>query len=165
VRVRVPPPAPLFRRGQLYLVNAERLTAIDDWHRRTWKKYSADCLHHYRQAKKIVVMRLLAIILVTLLLPFSMSVPSAMACPTKACCGPNCSGSAPLNRLSCCQAPTVPDRATSQTRSVQHFDSIGSLPASVVINTISHSRNIVIASGYSPPTRLLSLALLCSRQI
>lgn len=110
-------------------------------------------------------MRFLGIILAILLLPFSMSVSSAMACPTPACCGPNCSSNAPVNQSSCCQVPAVPDRATNQARSVQHFDSVGSLPASAVITTISQLRNTPITSRYSPPDHVLSLALLCSRQI
>ena len=115
--------------------------------------------------KKIVVMRLLAIILAILLFPFSMSVPSAIACSTPACCGPNCSNNAPVNQLSCCKTPVAPDRATTQARDTQHFDSVGSMPVAAVIVAISHSRNTVVASGYSPPDRLVSLALLCSRQI
>ena len=68
--------------------------------------------------------RFLAIILIALLLPLSLSAPSAMACPTTACCGPNCSSTTPVNQLSCCKAPVAPDRATSQARDTQHFDSI-----------------------------------------
>jgi len=128
-------------------------------------KCRADCLHCCRQAKKLVVMRLFAIVLAILVLPFSISVPSAMACATPACCGPNCSNNAPVNQLSCCKTPVAPDRATNQARDTQHFDSVGSMPVAAVIVAISHSRNTVVASGYSPPGRLVSLALLCSRQI
>src|SRR5258708_5969666 len=110
-------------------------------------------------------MRFLALILISLMLPLSMSVSSAMACSTPACCGVNCSGSVPVNQVSCCQSPAAPDRATNQAKDTQHFDLIGSLPAGTVTIAISHLRNIVVARGYSPPDRLVSLALLCSRQI
>ena len=109
--------------------------------------------------------RSLAIILVALLLPLSMSAPSAMACSTTACCGPNCSSNAPVNRLSCCKAPVAPDRATSQARDAQHFDLIARMPVAAVTLAIFHPQNIVDVRGYSPPDRLASLALLCSRQI
>ncbi len=109
-------------------------------------------------------MRFLAVILIALMLPLSTSVPSAMACPTTAC-GANCPKNAPLHQPSCCQAPAVPDRATNQVRGADHFDSIASLTATAAITTISHLQNTVITRGYSPPGRLLSLALLCSRQI
>ena len=108
--------------------------------------------------------RFLAVILIALMLPLSLSVPSAMACPAPACCA-NCPKTAPMNQLNCCKTPAVPDRAASQARGADHFDSIASLPATAAITTISHLRNTVITRGYSPPDRLLSLALLCSRQI
>jgi hypothetical protein len=110
-------------------------------------------------------MRFLAMILIVLLLFPSISAPSAMACSTTACCGPNCSGAAPVNQLSCCKAPVAPDRATNQARDPQHFDSIGSMPAAAAVTAISHLQNTAARRGYSPPDRLVSLALLCSRQI
>ncbi len=70
-----------------------------------------------------------------------------------------------MNRLSCCQAPAVPDKATNQARDAQHFESIGSVPAVAVVTAISHVRDFAIIHGYSPPARIVSLALLCSRQI
>lgn len=109
-------------------------------------------------------MRFFAVILIVLLLPLSPSVPSAMACPTMTGCA-NRSKSAPMNQPNCCKAPAAPDRATSQARAADHFDSVGSLPATAVITAISYVQNSVITRGCSPPGRLLSLALLCSRQI
>lgn len=114
---------------------------------------------------RVVVVRFLAIILVALLLPCSMSAPSATACPTMACCGTNCSRSAPVNQLRCCQPPAVPDKATNQARGAQHCESIRSLPVTAVIAAISHVRSSAISHGYTPPHSLRSLALLCSRQI
>ena len=87
----------------------------------------------------VEAVRFLAVILVALLLPLSMSAPSAMACSTTACCGPNCSSNTPVNQLSCCKAPVAPDRATSQARDTQHFDSIARMPVAAVILAISHS--------------------------
>ncbi len=110
-------------------------------------------------------MRFLAVILIALLLPLSLSVPAAKACTMPACCGVNCSESAPVSQASCCKAPVAPDRATNQARDAQHFDSVGSVPAAAATIAISRLRNTVIAHGYSPPNRLASLALLCSRQI
>ncbi len=109
-------------------------------------------------------MRFLAVILIALLLPLSTSVPSAMACSASACCA-NCPKTAPMNQLNCCKAPTALYRATNQVRGADHFDLIGSLPAAALITTISYVRSTVITRGYSPPDRLASLALLCSRQI
>jgi len=108
--------------------------------------------------------RFLALILIALLLPLSTSVPSATACSTSACCA-DCPKTAPMNQLTWCKTPTAPDRATSQVRDTQHFESIGSLPATAVITAISYVRSTAINHEYSPPDRLLSLALLCSRQI
>ncbi len=108
--------------------------------------------------------RSLAILLIALLLPLSTSAPSAMACPMTACCA-NCPKAAPMNQMNCCKTPAAPDRATSQARDAQHFDSVGSLPVTAVITAISHLRSSVITCGDSPPGRPLSLALLCSRQI
>ena len=71
-----------------------------------------------------------------------------------------------MNQLSCCKAPVAPDRATNQARDGQHFDSMGAMPVGAVAIAITPLRNTVIARGnYSPPNRLVSLALLCSRQI
>jgi hypothetical protein len=112
-----------------------------------------------------VAVRFLTICLIALLLPLSMPAPSAMACSTATCCGPNCSRNAPANQLSCCKAPAAPDKATTQAQDARHFDSIASMPVAVAIIAISRLRNNVIAHGYSPPGRLASLALLCSRQI
>jgi hypothetical protein len=112
-----------------------------------------------------VPVRFLAIFLIALLLPLSMPAASAMACSTTACCGPNCSSNAPVNQLSCCKAPAAPDRATSQARDAQHFDSIARMPVAEVALAIFHPQNTVDVRGYSPPNRLASLALLCSRQI
>ena len=113
----------------------------------------------------VIIVRSLAIILITLLLPISLSAPSAMACSTPACCGANCSERAPLNQVSCCKAPIAPDKASNRARDAQNFDSIGTMPLPSATIAISHSRNIVAAREYSPPDRLASLALLCSRQI
>jgi hypothetical protein len=113
----------------------------------------------------VTIVRFFAIILIALLLPLSMRLPSATACSTTACCGPNCSLSAPVNQLSCCNTLVAPDRAKTQTQGAQHFDSTGSMPAAVATIAISRLRNTVFARGYSPPDRLASLALLCSRQI
>jgi hypothetical protein len=109
--------------------------------------------------------RSIAVILIALLLPLSLCAPSAMACSTAAACCANCPKTAPMNQLNCCKTPTAPAKATSQARNADHFDSIGSLPATAVMTAISYVRSTVITSGYSPPSRLLSLALLCSRQI
>ena len=109
--------------------------------------------------------RFLVIILLTLLLPATISAPSAVACSTTACCGPNCSDSAPVDELSCCQAPAAPDRATSQARDTLHFHSIGPTPIVAVMVANAHLQNTLIAREYSPPDRLASLALLCSRQL
>ena len=54
---------------------------------------------------KVCVVRSLAIFIVALLLPVSLNVPSAMACSTTACCGPNCASKAPVIQLSCCERP------------------------------------------------------------
>jgi hypothetical protein len=112
----------------------------------------------------VVLVRFLALILIALLLPLGLSVESAMACSRTACCA-NCSKNAPVNQLNCCKAPAVPDKATNQARDAQHFGSIGSLPATGVKAAISPVRSLAVSQGYSPPNRLLSLALLCSRQI
>jgi hypothetical protein len=113
-----------------------------------------------------VLVRFLAIILIALLLPLSLSIPSFAACSTTACSAPNCPSTTPVNQLNCCKAPVTPDRATSQARDAQHFESIASMPVMAVIVAVSHLRNIVVAHGDSPPDRLASLvALLCSRQI
>jgi hypothetical protein len=107
----------------------------------------------------------LALILITLLLPVTMSVPSASACSTMACCGANCLRNTSSNQASCCEAPVAPDRATGQVQDAQHLNSIGNLYATTRISTISHVQNFKIIRGHSPPDRLASLALLCSRQI
>lgn len=109
--------------------------------------------------------RLLAIILIALLLPLSMTVPSATACSTAVCCGTNCSRSAPVNQVSCCKAPTAPDRAANQAPGAQHFDSNEIMPVAMAIIAISHLRNLAVAHVYSPPIRIASLSFLCSRQI
>jgi hypothetical protein len=109
--------------------------------------------------------RFLAIILVTLMLPLGFNVSSAMACSTTACCGADCSERAPVNQASCCQVPAAPDRASNKALPAQHFDSVASIPTGALIVTISHLRSTTINRGYSPPDRLSSLALLCSRQI
>lgn len=116
-------------------------------------------------AATVMNVRLLAILLVALLLPLSMSAPSAMACSRTACCGPNCSSDAPVNQISCCKAPVAPDRATSQAPEAQHLDSIARIPLATVTFAIFLPQNIVGVRGYAPPNRLASLALLCSRQI
>jgi hypothetical protein len=109
--------------------------------------------------------RFLALFLVTLLLPLSMSASSAMDCPSAACCGANCWPGAPLGQVNCFKAPVAPDRAANQGQDAQHFDSTGNIRVAAVMIAISHLRNTVVARGYSPPDRLASLALLCSRQI
>src|ERR1700733_5208833 len=118
-----------------------------------------------RSRDTVFVVRGLALILVAMLLPISMSALSAAACSTPACCSATCSRSAPVNQLSCCQTSPAPDRAIGQSRDAQHFNSIGSTPVVAFVATISHVRFTAISHGYAPPDRLLSLALLCSRQI
>ena len=113
----------------------------------------------------VSIVRVLALLLIALLLPFSMSAPSGTVCFTTACCGANCSRSAPVNQLSCCPAPVAPDKATSQAQDAQRFDSIASMPVAAVIIAISDLQNTLVARRYSPPNPLVSLALLCSRQI
>jgi hypothetical protein len=114
---------------------------------------------------KVVPVRFLATILIALLFPLSSSMPAAKACSTPACCGANCPPSAPLNQVNCCKAPVAPDRAASQAQGAHHFDSISSMPVAGVIIAIAHLQNTLAVRGYSPPDRLASLALLCSRQI
>jgi hypothetical protein len=113
----------------------------------------------------VMVVRFIAILLVAVLLPFSFSVPSVMACSSTECCGANCLPSAPVSQVSCCKAPVAPDRAVSQAQDAHHFDSIGRMPVAGVIVAISHLQNTVVARGYTPPDRPASFALLCSRQI
>jgi hypothetical protein len=117
-----------------------------------------------RNGVSLYAVRLIGLILLALLLPFGLNAPS-IACAATACCGPNCSSNGQVNQLGCCKAPVAPDRATSQARDTQHLDSIATIPIAAAIVAISHLRNIVLAHGYSPPDRLASLALLCSRQI
>jgi hypothetical protein len=114
---------------------------------------------------KVSIVRFLAIFLAILLLPFSMNLPSATACSAQECCGANCSPGAPLSQLNCCKAPVASDRATSQAQDPHHFDSIAGAPLVRMIAAVSHLQKSVVAHGYSPPDRLASLALLCSRQI
>jgi hypothetical protein len=70
-----------------------------------------------------------------------------------------------MSQLSCCQAPSVPDKASNQARGAQPFQSISRLPVTAVIAAISHVGSAAITYGYSPPNQLLSLAFLCSLQI
>ena len=118
-----------------------------------------------RTGGTLLVVRVFALILVVLLLPMSISAPSATACSTTVCCGATCPSSAPVNQVSCCQTSPAPDRAIGQSRAAQHFSSIGNMPVVAIMATNSHVRSTVISRGYSPPDRLLSIALLCSRQI
>ena len=113
----------------------------------------------------VMVVRFIAILLVAVLLPLNINVPSVMACSTTECCGANCSPGAPVSEVNCCKAPVAPDRAISQAQDALHFDSIATMPAAGVTIAISHLQNTVVARGYSPPDRPASLALLCSRQI
>jgi hypothetical protein len=113
----------------------------------------------------VAVVRFLAILLITLLLPLSLTTTSAIACSTTECCGTSCSQSTPVDQLSCCQISPAPDRAANPEGVAQHFDSVASMPTAAVVVAISHLQSAVIARGYSPPDRLASLALLCSRQI
>jgi hypothetical protein len=113
----------------------------------------------------VMTVRFIAILLVAVLLPLSINVPSVMACSTTDCCGANCSPGAPVSQMSCCKAPVAPDRAVSQAQDGHHFDSIERMPVAGVIVAISHLQNTVVAREYSPPDRPVSLALLCSRQI
>ena len=110
-------------------------------------------------------MRLLAIFLIALLLPLSMSLPSAPACSQMQCCEANCSIAIPLKQLSCCQAPVALDKSAIQARDALHFDSLETPLATAIVTTNSAFRNAVIAHGYSPPNRPISIAILCSRQI
>src|ERR1700722_13767499 len=114
---------------------------------------------------RVALVSFLARFLIILLLPISVSVSSGTLCTTTACCGPNCARSAPVNQVSCCQASTLSDKATNQVRDTQYFESIGRLPAVAMIIAIPHLRPLAINHGYSPPDPLVSLALLCSRQI
>jgi hypothetical protein len=118
-----------------------------------------------REGNTITLVRLLAAVLIALLLPLGMSVPSTMACSTQQCCGASCPSDASVNQVSCCQAPVAPERATSQALDVQHFGSMGTLTAAASIVLVSRNRKTAISDKYTPPDRLLSLALLCSRQI
>src|SRR5579863_2762258 len=119
-----------------------------------------------RSPVTMVSVRFLTTLLIAVLLSFGSNGPSAMAVTTTACCGANCSSSAPpAHQLSCCQGPSVPDRATMQANDAQHFTSIGSKAAAWVTIAVPHPRTIVVARDYSPPNRGASLALLCSRQI
>jgi len=70
-----------------------------------------------------------------------------------------------MSQLNCCKASTAPDRAANQERTAQHFDSVMSMPAVLAIAAISQVRSAVIVRGHAPPDHLVSLALLCSRQI
>jgi len=112
----------------------------------------------------VKIVRFLATILISLLL-LSMNAPSVMACSTSTCCGTTCSKSALVNQFSCCKAPVAPDRAVNRGQDGRQFDSIASMRVAAVIVAISQLHNIVVAHRYSPPDRLASLALLCSRQI
>lgn len=114
---------------------------------------------------KVFIVRFVAIFLAILLLPFSMNLPSATACPTPECCGANCSPGAPLSQVNCCKSPLRSDRVGSQTQDAHFFDLIAGAPPARVIIAVSHLQKSVVAHGYSPPDRLASLALLCSRQI
>jgi predicted MFS family arabinose efflux permease len=114
---------------------------------------------------KVFIVRFLAIFLAVLLLPFSMNLPSATACSAQECCGANCSPGAPLSQVNCCKAPLTSDRAGSQAQDAHFFDSIAGAPLARMIVAVSHLQKSVVAHGYSPPDRLASLALLCSRQI
>jgi hypothetical protein len=113
----------------------------------------------------LVQVRLLAILLIALLLPLGMSTPSVTACSASACCGASCPSNAPVNQVSCCQAPAATDRATNQAPAVEHFESIGMLTATASIILISNVRRTAISDRYIAPGPPLSLALLCSRQI
>jgi predicted MFS family arabinose efflux permease len=114
---------------------------------------------------KVFIVPFLAIFLAILLVPFSMNLPSATACSAQDCCGANCSPGAPLSQVNCCKAPLTSDRAGSQAQDAHFFDSIAGAPLARMIVAVSHLQKSVVAHGYSPPDRLASLALLCSRQI
>jgi hypothetical protein len=109
--------------------------------------------------------RFLAIILIALLLPLSMSVTSAAACSQMECCEANCSAATQSDWLSCCHASVAPDKAANQARDAQHLDSIENPLATAIFTAIPAARIAVIARGYSSPDRPPSIALLCSRQI
>jgi hypothetical protein len=113
---------------------------------------------------RIVGMRGIAAMLVILLLPLQFKAVSAMACSMPSCCA-NCMKAAPVNQASCCRAPAVPEKATSSAPGAQSFQSIVSLRVTAVMAVISHLQSAAITQGYSPPERLASLSLLCSRQI
>ena len=138
---------------------------LQAWARKRAGLYSQPLLRVLVIRATVMVVRFIAILLVAVLLPLSINVPSVMACPTTECCGANCSPSAPVSQVNCCKAPMAPDRAVSQTQDAHHFDSIATMPVAGVIIAISHLRNTVVARGYPPPDRPASLALLCSRQI
>src|ERR1700677_4107259 len=114
---------------------------------------------------RVALVSFLARFLIILLLPISMSASSGALCIAMACCGANCASSSQVNQLSCCQASTLPDKATNQTQDTQYFESLGRLPAVAMMIAIPHLRSMAISHGYSPPNHLVSLALLCSRQI
>src|SRR5258708_17690067 len=118
-----------------------------------------------RGRNTVAVVRFLTAILITVLLLFSTVTPSATACATTACCGATCARSAPVNQVSCCQAPAASDTATNQARNAQHLDSFARLPVVTNITAISALRDSAIIHRFVPPDRLVSLALLCSRQL
>jgi hypothetical protein len=135
------------------------------WHPRSLTAPMASVVVCFPGVEYGLRVRFFAIALIVLLLPLRLSMPEVKACSTSACCGPNCSESASANQVSCCKAPLPPDRAINPARDTRHFDSIATMPAVAVTIAIAHLQNTLVARGYSPPDRLASLALLCSRQI
>ena len=112
-----------------------------------------------------MVVRFLAILLVALLLPLSLSAPSAMACSTNGVLRRELFDERSGESGELLQGAGGTGQSDQPSADAQHFDSIASMPVAGVIVAISHLQNTVVARGYSPPDRLASLALLCSRQI
>ena len=112
-----------------------------------------------------MAVRLIAIILIALLFPLTVSVPSVAACSTATCCGETCSDSIPADQFSCCGAPATSDWAINQACETPQLASVGYEPVATWLVAISPSRNVVHTREHSSPDRLASLAFLCSRQI
>jgi len=109
--------------------------------------------------------RVIAALLIAIVVPLNLGAACTMANPVAAAHCANCPMSAPGNRVNCCHAPTVPDLATGQAQSTQHLDTVATLPVMAALSVASRPHIRAIADGFSPPDRLASLAILCSRQI
>ncbi|MGH7814372.1 MAG: hypothetical protein ACREQI_10285 [Candidatus Binataceae bacterium] len=88
----------------------------------------------------------------------------ASCCASRPCCM-TCPLSTTALQVHCCTAPAAPGRAVSRAQSTVRLDSAAALTAIAVLDAPSQPHIRTIAYGYSPPGRLASLAILCSRQI